>query len=216
VPPEIPLGASLADRAYLELRDRIVSLELPPGALVREGDVMDDLAIGRTPMREALLRLAQQGLVVVIARRGTFVSEVHLGEVGRAYELRRELEALSAGWAAMRATAAWAPALQVNIDTLKAVELDGRDLSARLEADQRAHFLIYSLAGNPFARDVLESSYWITARMWHLVAGRVAMDEPIALLASTLEAIARGDAHRATELARMHNHQAEQALRGAL
>ena len=82
----VPKGASMAERAYLELRDRIVSLRIPPGALVREEEVMRDLDMSRTPIREALLRLAQEKLVVVIPRRGTFVTEVQIGDVGRIYE----------------------------------------------------------------------------------------------------------------------------------
>ena len=52
----VPDGATMAERAYLEVRDRIVELRIPPGALVREDELMEDLKMSRTPVREALLR----------------------------------------------------------------------------------------------------------------------------------------------------------------
>ena len=63
-----------ADRAYLELRDRIVTLRLAPGTVLREDELMRELAIGRTPLREAVKRLALENLVAVQPRRGTFVT----------------------------------------------------------------------------------------------------------------------------------------------
>ena len=65
-----------ADRAYLDLRDRIVTLRLGPGTVLREDELMRELEVGRTPLREAVKRLALENLVAVQPRRGTFVSAV--------------------------------------------------------------------------------------------------------------------------------------------
>ena len=65
-------GELLADRAYAELRDRIVTLAIPPGAPINEDALGRDLEMGRTPVREAIKRLALERLVTVFPRRGTF------------------------------------------------------------------------------------------------------------------------------------------------
>src|SRR5918992_2849786 len=100
-PPSTPVE-QLADRAYFMLRDRIVDLRLPPGAALREDDVMRELGIGRTPLREAVKRLALEHLVEVRPRRGTQVTDVHAEDIARFAEVRAELEAHAARLAAER------------------------------------------------------------------------------------------------------------------
>jgi DNA-binding GntR family transcriptional regulator len=209
----------MAQRAYLELRDRIVSLRVPPGALVREEQVMEDLEMSRTPIREALLRLAQEKLVVVIPRRGTFVTEVHVGDVGRIYEFRRELEVVSAGWAAERRRDAELPAIDELIAELRevnAVPAEEVDARSQIIVDQRAHNLVYSLSQNPLIEDVLSSYYFLAARIWFLASGRVTMDDPFLGLIELLDAIKDRDAEAASRHAREHSEAAEAAIRAAL
>ena len=209
----------MAERAYLELRDRIVSLKIPPGALVREDEVMKDLKMSRTPVREALLRLTQERLVVVIARRGTFVTEVHVGDVGRIYEFRRELEVIAAGWAAERRTEADVEELDELIEELReqnAVPVAEVDARSQISADQRAHNLVYRLSGNPLIEDVLGSYYFLAARIWFLASGRVEMEEPFLGLIELFEAIKAQDADAARKHARAHSEAAEAAIRSAL
>ena len=74
---------SLADKAYHEIRGLIVSLELAPGALIDERELIGRLEIGRTPVREALRRLAHERLVEVYPRRGMFVTGVDVRELAR-------------------------------------------------------------------------------------------------------------------------------------
>src|SRR5262245_22546830 len=171
----------MAERAYLELRDRIVSLRIEPGALIREEEVMKDLKMSRTPIREALLRLAQEKLVVVIPRRGTFVTEVQIGDVGRIYEFRRELEVVAAGWAAERRPDDEIGAIDemiAELQELNAVPTVEVDARSQIVADQRAHNLVYRLGGNPLIEDTLSSYYFLAARIWFLASGRVTMEDP--------------------------------------
>src|SRR6478736_3831513 len=74
--PRTVQPVSLAEKAYDAIRDLIVSLELAPGAVIDERELMERLGIGRTPVREALRRLAHEGLVEVYPRRGMFVAGV--------------------------------------------------------------------------------------------------------------------------------------------
>ncbi len=69
---------TLTDRAYHELEEMIVTLQLPPGTVLSEQTLAVKLKIGRTPIREALQRLARDGLVVIMPRRGILVSEINL------------------------------------------------------------------------------------------------------------------------------------------
>jgi DNA-binding GntR family transcriptional regulator len=215
----VPPGASMAERAYLELRDRIVSLKIPPGALVREDELMKQLKMSRTPVREALLRLTQEHLVVVLPRRGTFVTEVHVGDVGRVYEFRRELEVVAAGWAAERRREADLAEIDERIADLNeqndvpVAEVDAR---SQITADQRAHNLVYRLADNALIEDTLSSYYFLAARIWFLASGRVEMAEPFLGLIELFEAIKDRDAETARRCAREHSEAAEAAIRAAL
>jgi DNA-binding GntR family transcriptional regulator len=215
----VPDGASLAERAYLALRDKIVALEIKPGELIREEQVMEDLGVSRTPIREALLRLSQQQLVVVIPRRGTFATDVHVGEVGIVYELRRELETVAARWAAERRTEADVHELSEMIDELREIKPSPEpELQTQLAYDQRAHGLVYRLAGNPLMETALGTYQLLSARIWFLAAARIHwaggfhFDEVIAML----EAVRDGEPDRAADVARTHLESAERALRAAL
>jgi DNA-binding GntR family transcriptional regulator len=215
----VPADASMAERAYLELRDRIVALKIPPGALVREDQVMKDLKMSRTPVREALLRLTQEHLVVVIPRRGTFVTEVHVGDVGRVYEFRRELEVVAAGWAAERRSEDDFAEIDDLIEEMRGhnkVPLKDVDARSQITADQRAHNLIYRLAGNPLIEDTLSSYYFLAARIWFLASGRVEMEEPFIGLIELFEAVKNRDPETARRCAREHSEAAEAAIRSAL
>src|SRR3954453_6842514 len=85
-----------ADRAYHELRDRIVTLRLPPGTVLREDALMRELKIGGTPLREAVKRLALEELVAVQPRRGTFVAGVDPTDIVHITEVRAEREGYAA------------------------------------------------------------------------------------------------------------------------
>ena len=97
-------NASLTDQAYRRLEELIVTLQLAPGSVVSESALSKRLGIGRTPIREALQRLARERLVVVLPRRGIMVSDINVSTQLRLLEARRELERLIARRAARRAS----------------------------------------------------------------------------------------------------------------
>src|SRR5947209_17701297 len=94
----------LADRAYDELRDRIVTLRIAPGAPIDEDRVGEELGMGRTPVREAIKRLALENLVSVFPRRGTFASEINITDLAQISEVRVQLEGHAAYRGAQRIT----------------------------------------------------------------------------------------------------------------
>jgi DNA-binding GntR family transcriptional regulator len=82
------VSISLSEQAYLKIRDKIVRLEMAPGDVIREDVLQAELGIGRTPIREALQRLARDQFVTVIPRRGMLVSGIDVMELSMLYETR--------------------------------------------------------------------------------------------------------------------------------
>src|ERR1700756_4957167 len=109
-----PSRELLADRAYADLRDRIVTLRIAPGAPIDEDALGSELQIGRTPVREAIKRLALENLVTVFPRRGTFASEINITDLADICDVRVQLE----GHAAYRAAQRITPAHRSELDGL--------------------------------------------------------------------------------------------------
>src|SRR5271157_5359593 len=95
---------TLTEKAYRALEEEIVTLRIPPGTVVSEAILSRRLGVGRTPVREALQRLAREWLVVILPRRGIVVSDIDPIRQLRLLEVRREIERLLVRSAARRAT----------------------------------------------------------------------------------------------------------------
>jgi DNA-binding GntR family transcriptional regulator len=95
-----PDARSQSEQAYYAVRELIVTLELPPGSLVDERELMDRLGLGRTPVREALRALAQAHLIEVYPRRGMFVAPADARDLASLSEVRCVLEPFAARLAA--------------------------------------------------------------------------------------------------------------------
>ena len=121
--PRAADARSLSDRAYYAIRELIVTLELPPGSVVSERELMERLGLGRTPVREALRDLAREQLVEVYPRRGMFVSGIDVGDIAGLSEVRLVLESQAARLAAERRNEADRDATEALLEEL---ERDGR------------------------------------------------------------------------------------------
>jgi DNA-binding GntR family transcriptional regulator len=216
LPPEPGASRSLSDDAYFRIRDLIVSLELSPGAILNERELMERLGLGRTPVREALRALAQEKLVEVYPRRGIFVSSVNVRDLARLSEVRAVLESHAAALAAERATSeerAEAAALIEELDRT-AGERDERRL---IDLDQRIHRHVYRCAHNAFLEETLNEYYVLTLRIWFLALDRVArLDEAVREHRELMDAIRAGDPGRAEQAMRSHVLGFEQAIREVL
>jgi DNA-binding GntR family transcriptional regulator len=199
------LGSELiAERAYVELRDRIVTLQLPPETALREDELMAELGIGRTPLREAVKRLALEGLVAVQPRRGTYVTAVDAAEIVHITELRAELEAYAAARAARRMDAATRREAE---QLLAEVERLGRedDHEALMRLDRRIHAFVWAASGNPYLVDTLERCFSLSLRIWYVVLDRVpGLGHAVHDQTDLLRALADRDAQRARSLMREH------------
>jgi DNA-binding GntR family transcriptional regulator len=216
LPPAEGETRSLSDEAYYRIRDLIVSLELKPGSIVNERDLMERLGLGRTPIREALRTLAQERLVDVYPRRGIFVSSVNARDLASLSEVRAELESHAAARAAERATTderAGADELIADLERT-AGERDERKL---IDLDQRIHRHVYRCAHNPYLEATLNEYYVLTLRIWFLALDRVArLDDAVLEHRELLEAIRDGDGGRAEDAMRRHVLGFEQAIRQVL
>jgi DNA-binding GntR family transcriptional regulator len=207
----ISLVQSLADKAYHEIRSLIVSLELAPGAVIDERELIERLGIGRTPVREALRRLAQERLVEVYPRRGMFVTGVDVRELARLSEVRAALEPEAARFAAERATERDREELQALLE-----ELDAHD-SELMDLDERIHRAVYRSAHNGLLEGTLEQYYVLALRIWMLALDRAhELEEAVEAHRALLEAILDGDGDRAAETMRAHVLDFEQAMHRVL
>ena len=170
--PDTTATRLVAEHAYTELRDRIVTLHLPPGTVLREDALMGELGIGRTPLREAVKRLALENLVDVQPRRGTFVSAVEAADIQNITEVRAELEGYAAELAALRLdpeTRATAEALLRDIEGLD----EPADQNLLMRFDERIHRFTWEAARNPHLAQTLERYFTHSLRIWYLVLDRV-------------------------------------------
>jgi len=212
---EPPAPASLAERAYHAIREMIVSLELRPGAVIDERRLMQQLGIGRTPIREGLRTLAQEGLVEVFPRRGMFVTSVEIRDLASLAEVRSVLESSAARLAAERATDEDREAVAALLHELDHHEALGqRELMA---LDERIHRQVYRAAHNGFLESSLERYYVLALRIWYLALDRAReLERAVLDHREILEAIRDGDAARAEDAMRRHVEEFEEAMRRVL
>ncbi len=194
----------IAERAYAELRSRIVTLRLPPGTLLREDDLMRELGIGRTPLREAVKRLALENLVAVQPRSGTFVTGVDAADIIHISEVRAELEAQAAELAARRME----PDLRARAETMleQVRELQrAADADELMRLDESIHRLIWDGSHNPYLIETLERYFQLSLRVWYVVLDRVpGLGASVVDQARLLEAILDRDPAQAKALMREH------------
>ncbi|MEV6126970.1 GntR family transcriptional regulator [Streptomyces violaceusniger] len=210
-------GLSLAERAYRAIRDRLVMLEIRPGAPINEDQLAQSLGVGRTPVREALKRLQYERLITTYPRRGTFATEVNITDLAHISEVRQELEPLAAARAARRATATDRATLTALRRELESVDPPGHAAADLMHLDLQVHRAIYAATHNPYLEDTLVRHDNLATRIWCLfidrlsdVAGHVEEHGPL------IDAIVAGDPDKAAQLAGNHVEGFERAIRAAI
>ncbi|NIV77093.1 MAG: FCD domain-containing protein, partial [Gammaproteobacteria bacterium] len=152
---------------------------LPPGAVVAEKPLIEELGIGRTPIREALQRLAVEGLLHHMPNRGMFVSEISATSVQQIYEFRELIDGYAARLAATRATPEDAEDLmQLHEALVQATEEDDVD---RYVALDRAFYLVLARAAtNTYLAEVIPRIFNLHLRLWFFIAQKIGSWHPIA------------------------------------
>jgi DNA-binding GntR family transcriptional regulator len=194
----------ISERAYAELRERIVTLRLAPGTVLREDELMSELHIGRTPLREAVKRLALENLVAVQPRSGTYVTSVDAADIVHISEVRAELEGQAAELAARRLDGGLRERFQALLDLIATAERRA-DQDALMGLDESIHRLVWEASGNPYLAETLERYFVLSLRVWYVVLDRVpSLGAAVLDHARLIEAILDGDGDAAREL--MHEH----------
>ncbi len=206
---------SQSEEAYARILERIVCLEMAPGSVVNEARLREEIKIGRTPIREALQRLARENLVRSIPHRGTFVTDVNITDLARITEVRVVIESHAARLAAEKLAAADREAIEELLELLhRGYVTDQRDL---MQLDRRIHRTIYRAARNPFLEATLERYFNLSLRLWYLVIDReVRLREAVDEHVELLEAILAADADRAEDIMRRHVTGFEREIRKVL
>ncbi|MET9512737.1 GntR family transcriptional regulator [Streptomyces flavidovirens] len=208
---------SLAERAYRTIRDRLVMLEIRPGAPINEEQLAQSLGVGRTPVREALKRLQYERLITAYPRRGTFATDVNITDLAHISEVRQELEPLAAAQAARRATATDRATLTALRRQLEAADSRRHDAAELMRLDLQVHRAIYAATHNPYLEDTLVRHDNLATRIWCLFVDRLSdMAGHVEEHGPLIEAIAAGDPDKAAQLARSHVQGFERAIRDAI
>jgi len=206
----------LADRAYSELRDRLVTLRIPPGSPIDEDAIGRELQMGRTPVREAIKRLALENLVTVFPRRGTFASEINITDLAQISDVRAQLEGHAAYRAAERITQEQRAELAALLDELQQSR-GADDLESLMALDTRVHRFIYRCAANPFLEETLTRYFNLSLRIWYLVIDRLPhLFARVHEHQDVLRAIDAGEADRARDILAVHIATFEREIRSVL
>jgi DNA-binding GntR family transcriptional regulator len=159
--------APLSERAYRAIEDLVITSQLPPGSRTSEKTLSSRLDIGRTPIREALQKLAAEGTVIILPRAGVLISEIDILNQFKLIEVRRELEKIIAGRAARLATPDERAQFQVLAATFhKAAEKN--DERIFLPADREFNRLSAVVCRNDYALNAMAPLQAQTRRFWYL------------------------------------------------
>jgi DNA-binding GntR family transcriptional regulator len=196
--------ASVVDQVYEAIRERITSGSLPRGARVHQEDLAEELGVSRTPVREALRRLAAEGLVEMRTNRGARVADVDQAGMRVSYEARTVIEPgaarLAAGQRLEEPLARMRAAVAAQRRSL-------RNVQRSFEANREFHLALAAASGNEFLSQFAER-LWV-ARIGETIYERQVETQERMLLdvrehEQILEAIEAGDARRAESLTRRH------------
>jgi DNA-binding GntR family transcriptional regulator len=195
-----------SDFAYTRVRELILSGELEPGAVINQATLAREIGISTTPLREALKRLKQQGLVELDAHRDARVARLDAEEARDLLEVRRSLDPLAASLAADRRTKQDVAEMRASLEGLEA--LPSNPTMEQLVAHRRFHAAIYRASHNALLVETLDG-LWDTAdrdRRHGLQVERSAEERALKAQEHTLlfEAIVEGDGATAEEVMRAH------------
>lgn len=189
-PSRTAAAPSLAEQAYRVLEQKLVTLELPPGAVISEGQLIDLTGLGRTPVREAMQRLANQELFEVMPRRGLLVAPVSLPAMLHILEARRPLERVIVQRAALNARDEQRSGLAAIARNLATAH---DNFEAFLGHAQALEELLDRCAGNPYASAAVAPLRSHCRRFWYCYRQRLQLSDVLTAHANMARLIARRD-----------------------
>lgn len=212
-----PPATSLAEQAYQYIRDRLVMLDIRPGAPINDGQIAAAIGMGRTPVREAIKRLEADHLVHSFPRRGTFATTIDATELSAITEIRRQLAPYAARAAAERASAQQREQMRTLATQIGKGKLGDGDRTSLMRVDKAAHGLIYQSSGNAHLEDILIRYDNLAIRIWWMVIDRLPdLAHHVLEQAQLLNAVADGDGDQAEKLTLEHISGFEREIRQVL
>jgi DNA-binding GntR family transcriptional regulator len=203
-PSLAPRERSLVPGIYRDLRERIVSVRLAPGETVSEARIADGYGVSRTPVREALQRLAEDGFVEVVPQVGTFVARIDLRLVRDSHFVRESLECRIVGLAARRIDEAGRARLRAHVADQRRA-LAAHDAPAFFRADEAMHAGFAEIAGHASAWQVIHAAKAQLDRVRHLSLASGARSRlRLAEHRAIVDCVTAGDAAGAAEAMRAH------------
>ena len=183
------------EEAYEELRVRIITNGVAPGEILKEKDLMAQLAIGRSPLREILFRLQEENLIKPLPRLGYMVTTLDISDVRELVELRRELEGYAGYLAAQRITPEQLENLRTIIQEAKTETADTQDVSNITEYfDTQFHSLLYQATGNQKLVKILQDLHIVMLRIWfHVGFGPIGFTHQAQNFYKVLDALEQND-----------------------
>ena len=187
---------SAAQRAYRTLEKLIVTLDLAPGSVTTEGALIERLALGRTPVREAIQRLEWEGLLEVRARAGLAVAPLHAADWLKVIDARRGVEGILARSAARYVTKQGARLFHDAALAMQRSVVSGNVL-AFLEADKALDEALAAAADNPFAARLAAPLQTHSRRFWFRYKADTGLAESAEHHVEVIRAILDGDTEAA-------------------
>ena len=190
----------LADKAYTTIEELIVTLALPPGHVFSEKELGAQIDMGRTPLREALQRLAADRLVRVLPRKGMMVSEINVSDHLAMLDTRRVLDRLIAARAARRATEEQFKQLKDLRDGMQEAAASDH-IAAFMRQDRAFDAVLEAAARNPFASRALAPLHTHCRRFWYRFKHEGDLRRSASLHTDLIDAVVARDESAATEAA---------------
>jgi DNA-binding GntR family transcriptional regulator len=185
-----------AEKAYTQIKKKIVTTEMPPGSVINEAQLMEEFALGRTPIREAIKQLQMENLVMVTPRKGMFVADMAVTDLLQIFEVRVELESFATRLAAERITKSEISELQELAKAYQDVDLSDKD--ALIHLDGEFHSLLAKATHNKFLIKEIEYYYNLSLRIWYIALNYAKPDDiNVNAHLEILDAIVTGDAIQA-------------------
>ena len=194
--PSLPMPQSpkrrAADVAYDAIEAMISTLQLEPGAPVVEAEIAQHIGLGRTPVREALLRMLSIGLIVQQPRRGLLVSNINLADHLDLIHTRRVLDGVIAGCSARRATASQRSAIVACAEKMQKAAARG-NLDAYMAADHALDVVNHEACRNISAVKCVEPLIVQSRRFWYAYQHEGEITEGARFHMELAQGIATGD-----------------------
>jgi len=197
-------GLSLNEQAYRRFKQALVTLSYKPGEYLNTAQVMNDLAMGRTPINQAIHRLSNEGLLQIIPRKGVMVSPLSVDDALELIEVRLANEMLCMRLASSRISAQDIASLEA-INQQIEVATQQRDRDGMMLLDNQFHQQLAKIAGNKMLMDILSVLHAQAQRFWASSLSKEGhMQEVIEEHRAIINALAAQDAQAAADAAEVH------------